>query len=688
MTQNRAEEDAARLAAIVEGAEDAIIGKSLDGIVTSWNHAAEAMFGHPANEILGRPVTLIIPPTRLEEEREILRRLRNGELIQHFETERVTRDGRLLNVSLSLSPIRDRNGRITGASTIARDITERRRTEQRLTATIESLEVLYRLVDQISRARDRDDVCQAAVDAILGAVGANRASVLVFDAQGLMRFVCWRGLSDAYRRATEGHSPWARDASDATAFGVEDVSTDERMAGLREVILAEGIRSLGFVPLVFQGRLLGKFMVYFDAPHSFTPHELRLAATIAQHVSFGLSRVESDASIAELFERERAARREADAARADAERANQAKDEFLAMLAHELRNPLSVIVNAVSLLEHDGSGGAPDDRAVGMIGRQADHLAHLIDDLLDVARITSGRIELERELVDLRTAVGLALDAHRHRVEDKQQRLSVTLPEHPVMVLGDSVRLQQVLGNLMDNALKYTAPGGPVAIGLFVEGEHAVVRVADEGAGIAKAELGSIFELFFQANPTLARTEGGLGIGLTLVKRVVDLHGGQVTAHSEGRGKGSVFTVRLPLAAEAAPARPSRRPVESATRRRILVVEDHEDGRLGLVALLQRRGHEVFQAATGAEGLEAAAAHAPDIVLLDIGLPDLEGYEVGRRIRETLGAGVCLIALTGYGQPKDRARSEEAGFDAHLVKPIDPQKLADTIDRLARPASV
>src|SRR5262245_24600179 len=674
--RKQAEDEVARLSAIVTNAQDAIVSKTLEGIITSWNRAAERMFGHSAAEALGRSITMIIPPDRLDEDAAIVDRLRAGEVIDRFETERVTKDGRRIPISLTVSPVMDRSGHVIGASKIARDITDRRRAQENLTAHLRSLEILYRLADQVGRAKGVAEVCDASIDAIMGVGRADRASILVFDKRGVVRFTAWRGLSDGYRAAVDGHSPWAQDAADPAPILIEDVLTDPDLGALRDVVAAEGIRALGFVPLVYQGRLLGKFMVYYDARHKFSAEEMRLASTIAHHVAFALARAQAEAAIDDLLARERAARWAADAARADAERANRAKDEFLAMLAHELRNPLSVITNAVAVMDRTDDV-LPERRRAGLaIRRQTEHLARLLDDLLDVARITSGRIELERERVDLRAVIELALDAQRHRMEAKTQHLALSVPREPVLVIGDSVRLQQVIGNLLNNASKYTPAGGSIRLTLDAASGEAVVSVRDNGAGIPADQLHAIFELFTQVNPTLARSEGGLGIGLTLVKRVVELHGGTVDARSEGVGRGAEFVVRLALAsATSEPAVPPPAPV-AAKALRILVIEDHDDGREMLAAMLRLYGHEVLEAATGEEGVETAVRCAPDVVLVDIGLPDIDGYQVGQRIRQKFGAGVRLVALTGYGQPGDRARSEHAGFDAHLVKPVDVPVLA------------
>jgi PAS domain S-box-containing protein len=683
-SKRKSEEDSARLAAIVAGAEDAIVSKTLDGTITSWNPAAEAMFGYTAAEAIGQSIALIIPQERLHEETEILARVRRGERTEHFETERRRKDGRPVMVSVNVSPVHNASGQIIGASKIARDITEQRRSLRKLEASVASLEALYKLADRVGRARDQREVCEAAIEAILSGLGTSRASLLLFDDAGVMRFVAWRGLSDRYRQAMEGHSPWKRDSQNPAAIVVADVLADPTMNDLREEITREGIRALAFIPLVFQDQLLGKFMVYFDEPRPLSVEELRLAETIGRHVGFGLARVAARTAAIEALEGERAARAEAVAARAEAEQVSRAKDEFLAMLAHELRNPMGVIVHAVAILEAQTSPASDWSPTIAMIGRQAAHLARLIDDLLDVARISSGRIALAAQTIDLKPVVAQALEAQRVRVDAKAQHLEVTLPASPVLVVGDPVRLQQVVGNLVNNASKYTPSGGFLWVDLDSQAGEAVLRVRDNGTGIPADRLDSIFELFVQANATLARTEGGLGVGLTLVRRVVELHHGRVEGHSEGLGKGAEFTVRLPLAPSSAESATPTTALPSLASKRILIVEDGEDSRVALACLLRLDGHEVYEAADGRTGLALAEERHPEIVIVDIGLPDVDGYEVGRALRTAFGAGVHLLALTGYGQPADREEALKAGFDAHLVKPVAPDTLLETLTAVAR----
>ena len=503
-----AEDYAARLAALVASADDAIISKTLQGRITSWNRGAERLFGYTEQEVLGRSITLIIPHDRLPEEDEILRKLGRGESIEHFETIRVAKDGRLIPISLTVSPIRTGDGRIVGASKIARDISDRLRLE----AEREEL-----------RARER-------------------------------------------------------------------------------------------------------------------------------------------------------------AALTEARRAIQARDEFIAMLAHELRNPVGVIVNALAVIDNSGAPAAERDRARRLITRQTNHLARLLDDLLDVARIGGRLAELERVPVDLCAAVEHAVEAERPRMESKRQHLTVSLGAGPVTVIGDPVRLQQIFANLLNNARKYTPADGAVWLTLEIADERAVVTVSDNGPGIPRDKLEEIFGLFVQASPTLARTEGGLGIGLTLVKQLVELHGGEVRATSDGPGGGARFTVRLPLAraVTAAAAPPGLAPAGRAQR--VLLVEDNDDAREMLAMLLRMVGHEVLEAANGADGIETALREKPDVVVMDIGLPDVNGYEAAQQLRQRMTSPVRLVALSGYGQPQDRARSREAGFDAHVVKPVDPAALSQIIE--------
>jgi two-component system CheB/CheR fusion protein len=362
--------------------------------------------------------------------------------------------------------------------------------------------------------------------------------------------------------------------------------------------------------------------------------------------------------------------------------ADRRKDEFLAVLAHELRNPLAPVRNAIEILRGAPSPSPRLQWTHDVIDRQVRQLSRLVDDLLDVSRITSGKIELRKERVQLKDAVHIALESCRPMIERCGHELTVRIPREPIWLDADIARIAQVLSNLLNNAAKYTRPGGHIWVTAERSGWQVAIAVRDNGIGIASDMLGNIFEMYRQAAGD--HSQGGLGIGLTLVRRLVELHGGTVEASSEGIGRGSQFVVRLPMAATEA-ANDDRVKDEAAApgkvARRILVVDDNRDAADSLCMLLTSRGHDVRVAYDGLEAVGAAVTFQPDVVLLDIGLPKLSGNDAARRIREARGEGVLLVAVTGWGQEEDRKRAHEAGFDHHLTKPVDPQAIARLIDQ-------
>jgi signal transduction histidine kinase/CheY-like chemotaxis protein len=359
----------------------------------------------------------------------------------------------------------------------------------------------------------------------------------------------------------------------------------------------------------------------------------------------------------------------------EARRAIRQRDQFLAMLGHELRNPLGAIVLASYSLNERVGDDALVRKHYGVIERQTKHLTRLIDELLDVARITSGKVTLRRAPMDLGALIANCLQAHESATRASELTLALELPEEPIIVDGDPVRLEQIIANIVTNAIKYTPPGGRICVRLCATTAVAQVIVRDTGSGISPALLGRVFDLFAQAEDTLARSRGGLGIGLTVVRQLVELHGGTVTAKSDGIGGGSEFTVVLPrLLAADAPAAPPAVRVEIAPHR-IVVLEDNDDVREGLRDLLARSGHSVTTAEDGNEGAALITRSAPDLAFIDIGLPGIDGYEVARRVRREIGARPVLVALTGYGQAEDRQRALAAGFNVHMTKPIDVGQL-------------
>ena len=364
--------------------------------------------------------------------------------------------------------------------------------------------------------------------------------------------------------------------------------------------------------------------------------------------------------------------------------ADQRKDEFLAMLAHELRNPLAPIRTAVQLLRLKELAESQRARARDVIERQVEHLVGLIDDLLDVSRITRGMIALQREPLLVGAIVARAVEIVRPGIDAKQHELSIGLPDESIAVDGDRTRLVQVVANILHNAAKFMEPRGKIRLTVTRDGPHAVIKVADTGIGIPPETLPTIFELFTQAHTRTERSEGGLGIGLALIRRLTEMHGGTVTAYSEGPGRGTELTVRLPvLAAHLTPE--VHQPVQVAAlpalpSRRILVADDNHDAAESLTLRLQLAGHDVRTAGNGAEALAIAGEFKPEIVLLDLGMPKMDGYETAREIRRRpWGRRATLIALTGWGQQKDRERTEEAGFDRHLVKPVAELELFEAL---------
>ena len=621
----------ALLAAIVDNSDDAIVSKSLEGVILSWNAAAERIFGYSAAEAIGQSINLIIPADRREEEREILRRLRGGQRVDHLETVRVTKDGRRLSISLTVSPVRDASGRIVGASKVARDITERKRAEAAL--------------------QERETQLKAITD-------ATPALIAYVDAALRYRFV------------NRQYEEWFGHTREEILGQTMDVVLGpSAMEVLRPHIAA----ALHGEPVHFE--TLSPYRDggtrWIDA--QYVPHRDAQGGILGFFVL-----------VLDITERKRAeeALRRSEQALKDADRR---KNEFLATLAHELRNPLAPLRNGLQILRMTAKDPAAVEPCLGMMERQLAQLARLVDDLMDVNRITSGKVALRRERVDLGRVVLQAVETSRPLIESGGHELTLDLSPEPVIVEGDLLRLAQVVGNLLNNAAKYTERGGRITVLTREEDGAAVVRVRDTGVGIPAEMLARVFDMFTQVDRAQGRVQEGLGIGLTLVRSLVELHGGSVAARSEGAGKGSEFEIRLPTAARTAVApgaSAASRPAGS--RRRILVVDDNRDAATSLATMLGLAGHETRAAWDGLEALAAAADFRPDVVVLDLGMPRLDGYETARRIRQQpWGKGAVLIALSGWGQEEDRRRSLDAGFDHHLVKPVDLSEFTRLLARLA-----
>ena len=678
---------AAQLAAIVESSDDAIISKDLNGVITTWNQAAERVFGYTASEVIGRPVTMLMPPERYDEEPGILARVRRGERIDHYETVRRRKDGTLLDISLTVSPIIDHHGKVIGASKIARDITQRK---QAAALAAFDYEAMSRLHDVGLLCVRSGPYFAENLSKILGAAmwisGADKGTLQLFDeAPDTLKLMAHRGFDTPF---LEFMTTLQRDQAFASGAAlkagarvvVEDVANDGIFAGQPSlaIFLDAGVRALQSTPLVSSTwTVLGMVTTYFTRVHRPSDREGRLLEVLARQAADYVERKRGEEQREQLLRR-------AQHAREDAEAANRAKDEFLAMLGHELRNPLTAVRNSIAAATLDEKS---QRRALKIARRQTELLCRIVDDLLDVARITRGRVPLRKERISISDVLQRTVDGARGAMDEYGHSLTVSLPTDAIYLEADAARLEQAVANLLTNAAKYTEPGGMVSVSAMRDGGDVVIRVCDNGMGISPEILPRVFDLFTQGDRSLDRPGGGLGIGLTLVRRIVELHGGTVEAKSPGIGEGAVFIIRLPAlpsGVDEAPAnlRELERKPAAQHPARVLVVEDNADSAESLEMLLAVLGHEVRIVQDGMAALEAARANMPDIMLIDIGLPGMDGYEIARSIRgEVSLRHLVLVALTGYGRPEDKAEAMAAGFDYHLVKPVDLNELTEVFTR-------
>ncbi|HEX7035789.1 MAG TPA: PAS domain S-box protein [Pseudomonadales bacterium] len=614
----------AYLAALVSTAHEAIVTCNLDGFVTGWNAGAERVYGYPSEEMIGCSIERLSPPTRSREARWIIAEIQAGRPVEALDTERLRKDGRRIDVLLSAAPIRDGRGRVVGVASIERDVTERKRGE---------------------RAR-------RASESRLRAIIDNSPVVLfIKDLEGRY-FLVNRSYAELWGTTVER----LLGITDEERFPPE---VAERYRRNDRAVIASG------EPCTFEetAEVNGELRTFLST--KFPLHD-------DQGQIYAVCGIAADIT-------EEARRHEA---LLDLDRR---KDQFLSMLAHELRNPLAPIANAVRLIRLQEGLDPRVAWAGEVIERQVRHLTRMVDDLLDLARFNTGRVRLRREVIDLVPLLRGAAEDRKPRFESEGVRLSVELPADPVWVEADGARIVQVLDNLLDNAAKYTDRGGQVWLRLEAGDRECVLTVRDTGIGIDPAHLDHIFELFEQADVSFDRSSGGLGLGLNLVKRMVEMHGGTVRASSEGRGTGSTMIVRLPLsrAPEPMAADPDQR-AAPGQRRTLLVVEDNPDTARSMELLLQALGHDVRVARTGQAGIALADERVPELMLIDLGLPDMDGYQVARAVRQRFGDRLRLVALTGYGQEEHRRRSREAGFDEHLLKPLSLEALQRILERAPR----
>ncbi len=594
-----------------------------------------------------------------------------------------TRDGRDLEASWANLPLSD--GTQIG---IGIDITERKAGEAALAAARDELArqvaSLTRLGDVSARLLPRADLRERLLDVLDLAIELTRADMghvqLLDPASGTLEIAVQRGFGSEFlelfgRARAVGACAVALARRQRVL--VADVANDPLFAGTpaRDVLQRAGVRAVQSTPLIARsGEVLGMLSTHFRRPGRPGDHALHLLDVLARQAADFIERVGTERERERLLVAAEAARREAEAG-------TRARDEFLAMLGHELRNPLGAITSAVAVLKTMGQHDeVAAQRALDVISRQLGHLARFMDDLLDAGRVIGGKVALVREPVDLGAAAERALATIQ--AAGRTRARHVVAACEPVWVEGDVTRIEQIVTNLLTNAVKFTPAGGSVELRVRADGDAAVLVVTDTGVGMEPDLLPRVFDLFVQGSVTLDRSLGGLGVGLTLVRKLVELHGGTVSASSGGPGQGSTFTVRLPRTAApvTAPARAGAAPPRR--RLRVLVVEDNADSREMMSLHLRFAGHDVSVAEDGPGGVDAARAFRPDVAIVDVGLPGLDGYEVARRIRAQADGAIALLALTGYGQPEDRRRALEAGFDGHLTKPVDPRHLLDTLDAL------
>jgi signal transduction histidine kinase/ActR/RegA family two-component response regulator len=515
------------------------------------------------------------------------------------------------------------------------------------------------------------------------------ASILLVDRDGVhLRHGVAPHLPEEYNRAIEGAAIGPAAGSCGTAAYrrerviVNDIASDPLWSEYRAFALPHGLRACWSTPIMSaRGEVLGTFALY-HRQIKFTPPQtdLEVIDLLAHTAGLVIDRYRE-------VEDRLAAEAKLKKAKEDAEQANRAKDQFLAMLAHELRNPLAPIVTALELGRMRGDADPTGEQAV--IERQVGHLVRLVEDLLDLARFTRGKIDIKTERVEMADVITRAIEMARPIINERKHELKVDVAGDGLPVEGDPVRLAQVASNLISNAAKYTDAGGHIFISARREGPHVVIRVRDDGIGLTAEMLTRVFEPFVQVHDTANDARGGLGLGLAIVRTLVDLHGGTVEATSEGQGRGSEFTVRLPIGEQQRPrsAQPLREvaALSAGADTRVLIVDDNEDAASLLSHTLKRMGYQVAVAHDGVSGLQTASEFRPDIALLDISLPKISGYELGKQIRELRGLSrVRLVAATGSGQMSDRERTSAAGFDAHLTKPISIRTLSRTLDELVK----
>ena len=692
--RTQAQVAARQLAAVVESSDDAIITKDLNSIITSWNLAAERMFGYTVVEAVGRSIRILIPEELQDEEDVVLAKIRAGEKIDHYETVRQRKDGTRLTISLTVSPLRNERGEIVGASKVARDITERSRLLAAAGEHANNTEKLSEVGTVVASTLDRETVLQKVTDiatelthAQFGAFFYNVTPPESGDAYMLYT------LSGAPREAfAKFPHPRATAVFAPTFHGegpvrLDDVTQDPRYGksapyhGMPPGHLP--VRSYLSVPVKgIAGHVLGGLFFGHSEVGVFTDQHERLALGVAAWASVALEN-------ARLFE--------------DAQAANRMKDEFLAVLSHELRTPLNAIVGYSRLLRGGILPADKAERGLETLERNARWLTQIVDDVLDVSRIVSGKLRLDVQPVELPIIVDNAVATIQPAADAKGVRVQTMVDPRVGPVSGDPGRLQQVVWNLVSNAVKFTPKKGRVQVRLECVDSHVEIVVSDTGMGIRPDFLPYVFERFRQAEGSTTRKTGGLGLGLAIVRHIVELHGGTVEASSAGEGEGATFRVRLPLMIVHPDALEARREHPRTERRNALTglgdlsgihvfaIDDEEDALHLLRVVLETAGAEVTTLNSSITALERIAEVKPHVLVVDLGMPEMDGFELIARLRKSANQAIRRIpaaALTAFARSEDRTKALRSGFEMHLAKPVDPGELVASVATLARRVNI
>jgi PAS domain S-box-containing protein len=681
---------ARHLAKVIESSDDAIISKDLNSVIISWNPGAEKIFGYTAAEAIGKSIRILIPADLQGEEDVVMAKIRSGEKVDHYETVRVRKDGTLLSISLTVSPIRDDQGTIIGASKIARDVTERARLLAQTSEYAANTQKLNDVGALVASTLDRESIVQKVTDtatdlthAEFGAFFYNVRDQDTGDAYMLYALsgAPWEAFAHfPHPRATRIFAPTFRGEG---IVRLADVTADPRYGhnapfhGMPPGHLP--VKSYLAVPVKgVDGVVLGGLFFGHSQPGVFTEQHERLAAGTAAWAAVALEN-------ARLY--------------AEVRDANRTKDDFLAVLSHELRTPLNAILGYSRLLRGGMLTGEHVDRALETVERNSRWLTQIVEDVLDVSRIVSGKIRLDVQPVEMAAVIENAVLTLKPGADAKGVKVHTLVDPRAGAVSGDPDRMQQVVWNLLSNAIKFTNRGDRVQVRLERIDSHIELIVSDTGAGIRKDFLPFVFDRFRQGDAGPTRKTGGLGLGLSIVRHIVELHGGSVHADSAGPGQGSTFTVKLPMMA-VQPSLSSRKREHPLAERRtplaalsdlkgvtVLAVDDEEDA-LGLLrVVLETAGANVATASSALAALEMIGPLNPDVLVADIGMPEIDGFELIKRVRALPNSEVSNVpaaALTAFARSEDRTKALQSGFEMHLAKPVDPGELVASVATLVR----